>query len=96
MEWMVDVSYIQQAQDRTGLNVKHHRTSTNVLVSCRGYYIQLNYVDSVYKDPGDEILDAFGGVYTFGYRGERWFWGITEDFSLYNSPDISLLVGYTF
>lgn len=93
---MADISQIWQAQDKTTLKVKHHRESINLFIGYVGYYIQFNYVDSVYEDTEDEILDAFGGVYTFGYRDQQWFWGITEDFSLYNSPDISLMVGYTF
>ncbi len=93
---MVDYSIIWQAQDDTDLEVKKNRNSANLYIACHGVYIQFNYVESVYDDTEDEILDAFGGVYTFGYRTETWFWGITEDFSLYNSPDISLMIGWNF
>jgi hypothetical protein len=96
VEIIGDISYIMQAQDNTDLPVKHHRAAANIFITYNGCYIQFNYVDAPYEATEDQILDAFGGVYTFGYRGERWFWGISEDFSPYNSPDVSLLIGYTF
>jgi len=91
-----DISYIWPAQDSTNLKVKENRVGANLLISYHGYYLQFNYVESVYEETRDDILDTFGGVYTFGYRGENWFFGIMEDFSLYNNPDISLMAGYSF
>lgn len=96
LDMILDFSNIWTAQDSLDLEVKKNRMAANLFVACRGYYIQLNYVESVYSDTERGILDAFGGVYTFGYRGKNWFWGISEDFSAHNSPDISLMVGLSF
>lgn len=93
---VADASYIWPAGDNTGLKVKENRIAANLLLAYAGYYIQFNYIESVYDVPDEKILDSFGGVYTFGYRGAQWFWGVTEDYSNYNSPDISLMIGYRF
>ena len=93
---VIDYSKIWQAKDHTELEVRGDRRSANLFISYKEVYIQFNYIDPAYEETANENFDSFGGVYTFGYRGERWFFGITEDFSLYNSPDIALMIGYTF
>lgn len=95
LDMLMDASAIYL--DPENSRIRSIRATANLLISYDGYYIQYNYVEPIFDEQAaDSVLNTYGGVYVFGYRGEQFFWGIMEDFTLYNNPDVALLFGWEF
>jgi len=93
-EFLMDISSIWLAQDRTNLPLKDKRLTSNLYLSYKeSFFFQRNLSESVFIKTKDRVLDEHGAIYILGYKKNNWFVGFVEDLSLYNNPDVSVMAG---
>ena len=95
LDFFADYSLITVSPDDTGFKQKTLRTSYNFYLAWNRWFVQTNRAESVYKS-GNEKIDSHGAIFSLGWHGESWSFAMTEDFSPFNRPDVSIVIGYRF
>jgi len=90
----IDLSFIKLQNDKTGIKIKEYRKTGNFYISYKNrYYIQFNASESPYAKTDDSILNEGGLTYEFGFKKSGYYFGIIENQTWHNNPDVGLMFG---